>query len=652
MRETVSKFRIIFLWLLVLVGFMLHNGYHLAELFFGIDIKIPDANGTVPVSAHIFKIIADLPILLLILATLYSTSRMFYRFSFVCALLLCLLNAWHFVGTVSHDVRDFSQIALLLVIFIANLILVHRLFTICLPWKFLPKKIRDWNWAKHQQHWYGKWHLYLGLFAGSILVIVGLTGSILVFQDEIDAALNPDLLEVRAQQKRIPLDEMADLVRRRYPDRKFNYVNITNEDLPTSTYQFRDLDNKTEFFVNPYNGEICGKRLTNSSFIRTVMNIHMTLLIPDAGKYIVGLSALCLMILTITGIRLWLPANIRRWKQWKEALTVKFGASFKRQNLDWHNVLGFYSAPVVVVLSLTGVVITFAPVFLGVMFMLNGKSPDALRQVFDNKSTYHASYKKLSAQEMVAKAGKPFPDARLESIFYPKDSLGTYMLSYSSAGTAHTGHKTMMAVDQYSGKVVMNSNRDFPSVGVSYLNWTVPLHYGTFGGWPTRILAFLGGLIPLAMFITGFIIWWPRLKKQQKSGEKVLTAHQIAKAKAKIHEKRLHYLPVGRYCLHHFKKGLQYGAYLLGASALCGVLYGLVCGTVKAPAVYMVYYVGIAVLVNFLVALLVLIFQTVFLLPFGKSYRRVYKYFFLALGILVLFLPLVLIINQLNNQFN
>lgn len=148
------------------------------------------------------------------------------------------------------------------------------------------------------------------------------------------------------------------------------------------------------------------------------------------------------------------------------------------------------------------------------------------------------------------------------------------------------------------------------------------------------------------MYITGFIIWWPRLKKRQKSGEKVLTAHQIAKAKVKIHEKRLHHLPLATYCLHHFKKGLKYGLYLLVCSAVCAILYGLLSGIVIAPTLYVVYYIGIAVLVNFVVALSVLLFQTLFLLPFGKSYRKLYKYAVWSVSVLLVFVPIIYLVNN------
>ena len=62
------------------------------------------------------------------------------------------------------------------------------------------KTKRALEWAKHQKRWFGKWHTYVGIIAGGILAFVGLTGSILVFQDEIDRALNKELFDVIAQQ--------------------------------------------------------------------------------------------------------------------------------------------------------------------------------------------------------------------------------------------------------------------------------------------------------------------------------------------------------------------------------------------------------------------------------------------------------------------
>jgi len=43
------------------------------------------------------------------------------------------------------------------------------------------------------------------------------------------------------------------------------------------------------------------------------------------------------------------------------------------------------------------------------------------------------------------------------------------------------------------------------------LYWFARIHFGRFGGWSTKILWALVGLIPPALFVTGFLMWWNRV---------------------------------------------------------------------------------------------------------------------------------------------
>lgn len=139
------------------------------------------------------------------------------------------------------------------------------------------------RWAQHQKRWFAKWHLYLGIIAGAILVIVGLTGSILVFQDEIDMALNKDFFETMKGQKRYTIEEVVPIVKQKYPDKEFEYVMYADVKKPNATFRFFDFHTESEFFTNPYTAALCGKRMYESSFIHIVMDIHRTLLVPAAG---------------------------------------------------------------------------------------------------------------------------------------------------------------------------------------------------------------------------------------------------------------------------------------------------------------------------------------------------------------------------------
>jgi len=507
------------------------------------------------------------------------------------------------------------------------------------------RKDRKLKWAVHQKRWFGKWHLYLGIIAGALLCVVGLTGSILVFGDEIDQALNRDLFLSMEKQKRYSIEEIATLVPQKYPGKKVDYIYLPKEGNPNISYICYNFATEEQFFINPYTATLTGKRLHHSSFVGFVTELHTNLLMPGPGQYIVGLATLCLLILTISGLRLWVPQQYRKWKQWRSVLTVNFRSGWKRQNYDWHNVLGVYSAPVVVMLSLTGFALTFGPVFIAFLFMLTGRSPQSVQQIFGQKSEWVQHRPALSPTAAAVVAKRQFPNAVIRGIAYPADSAAAYRFDMRSDGISKEGNRIMLSIDQYTGKVLLNSETDFPNIGNSYLTWIVPLHLGSFGGLPTKILAFLGGLIPLLLFITGFIVWWPRFKKRQ--GKQSPVPPRPSKDEKALEAIRA--LPPGKYFLFHFKKGIKYGLLILGAALVCGLIYGLLSGIVVQPALFAVLYTGITLIVNLIIALLVLVAGAVLLL-FKRRPRAILKYFSSSLALALVFLPFILAIALLSRE--
>lgn len=492
------------------------------------------------------------------------------------------------------------------------------------------KKIFRFEWAKHQQRWFGKWHLYLGLIAGAIVAFVGITGSILVFQDEIDEALNPALFKVMAQQHKISFGEILPVIKQKYPTLKISYL-LNEADEPNKAYRAYNFITEEETFINPYTAEICGKRIYESSFIHIVTELHRTLLIPVVGRYIVGLATLCLLILTISGLRLWIP---QKWKHLKSVLTINFKAGFRRQNYDWHNVLGFYSAPVVTMLALSGFCITFSPVIIAFIFLFNGKTPQSVVQLLNPPSAYSAQASPLPVSEIMAIGQKALPGSRVAGIALPADSTRSYRLDIVSKGLPEDGKREMVIIDQYTGKILVNSSKDFPASGKAYLSWLTPVHYGSFAGRPTQILALLGGLMPAALFVTGFIIWWPRYKKQKSKPAKPMRLSSVNVTTPSVWQ----------YFLTNFIKGLRYALWCLPVTAVLGALYGLISGIVMQPAVFAVIFTALIVVMNFIIAFLVLIFSFIFLLPFKKNSRLTFRYFALSLSFVIVFLVAYLLL--------
>ncbi|RXK86612.1 PepSY-associated TM helix domain-containing protein [Filimonas effusa] len=530
------------------------------------------------------------------------------------------------------------------------------------------------QWARHQQRWFGKWHVYLGIVAGLIVVVTGLTGSILVFQDEIDHALNPGKFHVMEQQQRIELADIVPVVRQKYPQLKFNYVMLSDtKGDPNLAYRFFNLKTKEEFFIDPYTAQLSGKRIYESAFIHIVTDIHRSLLVPVAGRYIVGLSTLCLLMLTISGLRLWIP---QKWKQLKSVLTVKFSAGFKRQNYDWHNVLGFYSSPVIALISLTGICITFSPLVIAMIFILDGRSPQGVAALLGAKSTYTTGAKPLTPHDIVAEAKKQMPYLRVAGIALPEDSTGNYRLDVVGAGLPKSGRREMIILDQYTGKVLLNSRKDFPNSGYGYLSWVTPIHFGTFGGLPTRILALLAGLMPLALFVTGFIIWLPRYRKQKRQRRKKAASanYDLATSAANRHQqllptdtatetsldiledideypevlvfkKRRRTISAAWQCFYsNLKAGFKYAVWFVVIGFVMGALYGLFSGVIIQPAIFAVTFTTFIVIMNFAVALPVYAINVVILSPFKKGSRSVVRYFAISLAFLLVYVAVYLLL--------
>ncbi|MEL7530527.1 MAG: PepSY-associated TM helix domain-containing protein, partial [Bacteroidota bacterium] len=367
----------------------------------------------------------------------------------------------------------------------------------------------------HQKKWYLRWHLYLGLFAGTIIMVVALSGTVLTFRDEIDRWLNPDLLLVKPQGEVLAIHKLLEITQRQESDWEIVGIFVPELDQPERSYQIRVEGDKRQIFINPYDGQIIGSRVRDDAFIGIMLSLHRRLLLPTWGRYIVGISALILVIMTITGLRQWIP---KRWKMLQSRLSVRFSGSKKRQNYDWHNALGFYSAPFVLILALTGFGITFTTILVPLSFLLSGEPVQTLETIFDPQSVIQSEKSSsITVEEAITIAEATIEGGVFTSINMPHDSLGAFQVFLNVPQANGTLKREFLAIDQYSGGVIYDTPHDGPYLGMAFLDWLTPLHYGTFGGSFTRWVVFFASLIPVALYFTGLFIWLPRFKKQRKS---------------------------------------------------------------------------------------------------------------------------------------
>ena len=380
----------------------------------------------------------------------------------------------------------------------------------------MEQKSSSWNLAKHQRLWYSKWHTWAGITAGFVLIIVSLTGALLVFEAELDEWLYSELYDFEKTGNKLSYQEVTEKVKNDYPELDLGGVFLRKE---TDVYTF--FSKKKPFYqiiANPYTGNVTGKRVYKKTVMGFIRNLHRTLLIPGIGRYIVGISSLVCVVLIVTGLKLWIPD---KWNKLKHKLTLKWSSNKKRFNYDFHYILGAYFSSFITIIASTGVMITFSSIVLIFMFLLNFQSPKSLKSIFNQKSEYIVGKKPISIDSLIAIVEREIPETSVTGIRFPSDSLGTYTVNTLSPYSTQTGDVSFIFVDQYSGKFIFNSHKKELQLGKLYLNWVTPFHYGTFGGLPTRIIALIAALATATLFISGFIIWIPRIRKRNKKKKNI-----------------------------------------------------------------------------------------------------------------------------------
>ncbi len=205
-------------------------------------------------------------------------------------------------------------------------------------------------------------HLVCGLVAGLSIGIMCFTGATLAFESEMVSWAERDArrVDVPADARRLPIDELQKKIREAQPDARPSGIAISNDPRDAIVFQ---LGRDGALYANPYTGEIRTPASTRvHDFLHTMEDWHRVLAMGGdnrpIGKAINGACNLAFFGLAVTGLYIWMP---RSWS-WRSVRAVglfKGGLSGKARDFNWHNVIGLWSAPVLIVLTLTAVPISY-----------------------------------------------------------------------------------------------------------------------------------------------------------------------------------------------------------------------------------------------------------------------------------------------------
>lgn len=367
-------------------------------------------------------------------------------------------------------------------------------------------------------------HLWIGIVTGLIVFIVSITGCILVFESDIRDWLYPErMAEAPAPgAQQLPPSILIPAAEAAMPG---YHVHGIQYHIPGKAAEVT-FHSDSVVYVNPYTGQVNAIR-NKIDFFSYMEDGHVTLWLPHAvGTKVVLYSTLIFFFLLLTGLVLWWP---KKWNRHniKNAFNIKWKAKFKRVNYDLHNVLGFYTLPVTLLMAFTGIYMGLGWVQKPFYWLTSGgKTMPAYFEAPSDTAAANPSPILKVADEVwrrsVNELSHPKSSAVLIGIPDDEDEKTAAVYCYvNMEGAFYTGYY----FDQYTGKQLQAGGVDAvpfqdAHFGDQFRRMNYSLHTGLILGLPTKIIYFIGSLIAASLPITGFYIWWGKKKKQKKKPAK------------------------------------------------------------------------------------------------------------------------------------
>lgn len=350
-------------------------------------------------------------------------------------------------------------------------------------------------------------YVWLGLILGLYFTIIGLTGSVLVFQDNLEPLQTPEIAFVAppvSNARLLPLSEIMARVHRDFP--KATGQDLANVVLPNNAGGAYRLNINTQtpqtmrqITVDPYTGGVIRNVVYANMPFGFIHNVHVSLLMGPAGELANGYGAICVAFLLIFGLWLWWPATLR---QLRVRLNVKGNWGRNRLIRNVHPVLGICSVLFLWMITLTGILLVFPK---PVQKMIAGMG--SAHSSGEPKLTAPMGAKRLPVDTLLAIARPVNSDVKISGFYYsskPDQPFVCYKRSSASGFFPYT----RIFINPYNG-IILRIAED----GNASPNQKIPrllriLHFGLWGGLFMKIIYSLAGLVPCGLFVTGILMYF------------------------------------------------------------------------------------------------------------------------------------------------
>lgn len=376
-------------------------------------------------------------------------------------------------------------------------------------------------------------HWFLGITAGLILSIMGVTGAIYSYDQQILKWVNSDSYVVQAESTpKLTPAQLYQHFNTTQPEIKINSITIAKDPTASSTVNIEKEGERRGYnmMVNPYNAQVLPD-VKGRKLLLLIQQIHRNLTAGEVGKQITGACALMLIYFVLSGLYLRWPKK-HSARQW---LAVK--PKLKGRNFIWdlHAVVGTWVIVFYLLFACTGLYWSYDWWRSGMFKVMGVEQPKPQghgsapqnRGMQQNKRSEHNTDKKSEPQldntQLITVLNQTWSgfnsqvgrDYSTLTLNLPKKDDGKIELSFVDATPQHERARNQAIYNYQIGTIEKMELYEDKKLNQKIMSSMLPVHRGSFFGPIYQFVAMLASLAMPLFFVTGLMLYLKR-RKQKK----------------------------------------------------------------------------------------------------------------------------------------
>ncbi|WP_440874167.1 PepSY-associated TM helix domain-containing protein [Thalassotalea sp. PLHSN55] len=357
-------------------------------------------------------------------------------------------------------------------------------------------------------------HLIAGCSAAIFIFLMSVTGVALTYERQIiQSAERADYARPASSvQTALTHTQLAQKFSTLVDKKPVNIVITKGDGAPVLVKQGR----KTLAYLNPYTGvEMDMPGQETKAFMKKLRAFHRWLTLDGSfsqtGRTINGIANITFVILALSGLYLWLPNRFNKRAFKKQLKLSKSHNNKQARNYQWHNVFGFYMAPILIVLAVTAVFFSYK--WPGELLKQYATTPE---QSLGQPVKLQSQVKVKSTDQHLSMLQQRFPLWQTMSYQYPVADTRTQIFTLDMGNGGEPHKRFSVSVDKITSAIV--EQQDFEQLSSyrkirSYIRF---LHTGEVFGLVGQTVAGLASLLACLLVYTGVMLSWRRWVNSRK----------------------------------------------------------------------------------------------------------------------------------------